>query len=70
MQKIPLKHKGLYREKDALRKRKHRQKMKANPIAYKERLRVQEEKNKEYRQRVKESIATATVRILLFRKST
>ena len=44
--------------------------MKANPIAYKERLRVQEEKNKKYRQRVKESIATATVRILLFRKST
>ena len=35
--------------------------MKANPIANKERLRVQREKKQKYRQRVKESIATATV---------
>ena len=34
--------------------------MKANPIANKERLRVQREKKQKYWQRVKESIATAT----------
>ena len=34
--------------------------MKANPIANKERLRVQREKKQKYRQQVKESIATAT----------
>ena len=34
--------------------------MKANPIANEERLRVQREKKQKYRQRVKESIATAT----------
>ena len=35
------KHKEVYREKDALRKRNYRQKIKANPIVNKERLRVQ-----------------------------
>ena len=54
------KHKEVHREKDALRKRNYRQKMKANPIANEERLRVQREKKQQYRQRVKESIATAT----------
>ena len=49
-----------YREKDALQKRNYRQKMKANPVANEERLRVQQEKKQKYRQRVKESIATAT----------
>ena len=52
--------------------------MKANPIANKERLRVQREKKQKYQQRVKESIATATAAklwqnktmILLFRKPT
>ena len=34
--------------------------MKANPIANKERLRLQREKKQKYQQRVKESIATAT----------
>ena len=34
--------------------------MKANPIANEERLRDQREKKQKYRQRVKESIATAT----------
>ena len=34
--------------------------MKANPIANEERFRVQREKKQKYRQRVKESIATAT----------
>ena len=53
------KHKEVYREKDTLRKRNYRQKMKANPIANEERLRVQREKKQKYRQRVKESIATA-----------
>ena len=54
------KHKEVYREKDASRKRNYRQKMKANPIANKEKLRVQREKKQKYRQQVKESIATAT----------
>ena len=54
------KHKEVYREKDALRKRNYRQKMKANPIANEERLRVQRGKKQKYRQRVKKSIATAT----------
>ena len=54
------KHKEVYREKDALRKRNYRQKMKANPIANEERLRVQRERKQKYRQRVKGSIATAT----------
>ena len=35
------KHKEVYREKDALRKRNYHQKMKPNPIANEERLRVQ-----------------------------
>ena len=34
--------------------------MNANPIANKERLRVQREKKQKYQQRVKEIIATAT----------
>ena len=51
-------HKEVYREKDALKKRNYCQKkLKANPIANEERLR---EKKQKYRQRVKESIATAT----------
>ena len=54
------KHEEVYREKDALRKRSYRQKMKANPIANEERLRVQREKKQKYWQRVKESIATPT----------
>ena len=54
------KHKEVYREKDALRKRNYRRKMKANPIANEEKLRVQREKKQKYRQRVKESIATIT----------
>ena len=44
MQKIPPKHKEVYREKDALRKTNYRQKIKANPIAKEERLRVQRDK--------------------------
>ena len=54
------KHKEVYRGKDALRKRNYRQKMKANAIANEGRLRVQRDKKQKYRQRVKESIATAT----------
>ena len=54
------KHKEVYREKDTLGKRNYRQKMKANPIANEERLRVQRQKKQKYRQRVKESIATST----------
>ena len=59
------KHEEVYREKDALRKRSYRQKMKANPIANEERLRVQREKKQKYWQRVKESIATATAKNLV-----
>ena len=54
------KRKEVYRVKDALQKRKHREKIKANPIATKEMLQFQREKKQKYRQRVKESIATAT----------
>ena len=54
------KHKEVYREKDALRKRNYRQKVKVNPVANEKSLRVQREKKQKYRQRVKESIATAT----------
>ena len=54
------KHKEVYREKDALRKRNYRQKVKADPIANEERLRVQREKKQNHRQRVKKSIAIAT----------
>ena len=54
------KHKKVYQERDALRKRNYCQKMKANPIANKERLRLQRERKQKYQQRVKESIATAT----------
>ena len=39
----------------------YRQKMKAHPLANEERLRVQREKKQKYRQRVIESIPTATV---------
>ena len=60
MQKYCQKHKEVYREKDALRKRNYRQKMKANPIANEERLRAQRKKKQKYGRRVKESIATAT----------
>ena len=38
------KYKEVYREKGVLRKRNNLQKMKANPIANEERLRVQREK--------------------------
>ena len=38
------KHKEVYREKDALRKRNYLQKMKDNPIANEEWLRVQRKK--------------------------
>ena len=38
----------------------YRQKMKAHPLANEERLRVQREKKQKYRQRVIESIPTAT----------
>ena len=41
------------------------QKMKANPIANEERLRIQREKKQKYRQRVKKSIATATAANLM-----
>ena len=44
------KHKEVYPEKDALRKRNYRQKMKANPIANEERLRVQRKKKQKHRQ--------------------
>ena len=54
------KHEEVYREKHVLRKRNYRQKIKANPIAKGERLRVQREKKQKYQQRVKEIIATAT----------
>ena len=54
------KQKEVYREKDALRERNYRQKIKANPIANEEMLGVQREKKQKYRQRVKESKATAT----------
>ena len=54
------KYKELYREIDALRKGNYGQKMKANPIANEERLRVQRKKKQKYWQRAfKESIATA-----------
>ena len=54
------KYKKLYREIDALRKGNYGQKMKANPIANEERLRVQRKKKQKYWQRAfKESIATA-----------
>ena len=43
--------------------------MKANPIANEERLRVQRDKNKKYQQRVKESIATATVTNLVTKEN-
>ena len=59
------KHKEIYRVKDALRKRNYRQKIKTNPIANEERSRVQREKKQKYRQRVKESIATATAANLM-----
>ena len=53
------KYKKLYREIDALRKGNYGQKMKANPIANEERLRVQRKKKQKYWQRAfKESIAT------------
>ena len=56
------KHKELYREIDVLRKGNYRQKMKANPIANEERLRVHREKKQKYWQRAfKESTATAAV---------
>ena len=42
-QKYPHKHKEVYQEKDSSRKRNYSQKMKANPIPKKERLRVQQE---------------------------
>ena len=42
------KHKEVYPEKDALRKRNYHQKMKANPIANEERLRVHREKKQKY----------------------
>ena len=72
------KQKEVYQEKHALRKRNYSHKMKANPIANEERLRVQREKKQKYWQRVKESIATATAAklrqnktmTLLFRKPT
>ena len=54
------KQKEVYQEKHVLRKRNYSHKMKANPIANEERLRVQREKKQKYWQRVKESIATAT----------
>ena len=54
------KHEAVSREKDALQKRSYSQKMKANPIANEESLRVQREKKQKYRERVKESIGTAT----------
>ena len=38
------KHEEVYREKDTLRKRNYRRKMKADPIAKKERLLIQLEK--------------------------
>ena len=63
------KHKEVYREKDALRKRNYCQKMKANPIANEERLQVQREKKQKYRQRVKESIATAPVANLVTKQN-
>ena len=44
------KHKEIYREKDGLRKRNYRKKMKVNPIANEERLQVQREKKQKYRQ--------------------
>ena len=59
-QKYPHKHKEVYQEKDALRKRNYSQKMKANPIPNKERLRVERETKQKCRSWVKESIATAT----------
>ena len=56
------KYKKLYREIDALRKGNYGQKMKANPIANEERLRVQRKKKQKYWQRAfKESTATAAV---------
>ena len=60
MQEHHQKHKEVYREKHALRKRNFCGKMKANKIANNERLRTQREKKQKYRQWVKESIATAT----------
>ena len=67
MQKIPPKHKEVHQEKNAFRKSNYPQKMKANPIANEERFRVQREKK--YRQRVKESIATATAANLVTKEN-
>ena len=48
------KHKEVYREKDALQKKKFiAKKMKANAVASEERLRVRRKKKQKYRQRVK-----------------
>ena len=47
------KHKEVYREKDALQKKKFiAKKMKANAVASEERLRVRRKKKQKYRQRV------------------
>ena len=54
------KYKEVYRENNSLRKGNCRRKMKANPIANKERLQTQREKKQKYRQRVKESISADT----------
>ena len=43
------KHKQVYWEKDALRKRNYYQKMKANPIVNDKRLQVQRQKKQKYR---------------------
>ena len=50
MQEHHQKHKEVYREKHALRKRNFCRKMKANKIANNERLRTQREKKQKYRQ--------------------
>ena len=42
------KHKEVYRERAALRKRNYRQKMKANPIANEKRLRVKSQRKYSY----------------------
>ena len=54
------KHKKIYREKDVFQKRKYRKKWKLIQLLTKKGYEFSEKKNQKYRQRVKESIATAT----------
>ena len=63
------KHKEVYREKDALQKKKFiAKKMKSNAIASEERLRVRRSKKQKYRQRVKKKYSSNYCRKSCVRK--